>query len=113
MPLVLDKGTYFNGVEMTESVKDEKNREWKKHLLRSGAPLEYEVARILDNEGMFIDADFSFLRRDGSVEKEFSVDIVAEWSGGERFETSPFDMVLAVECKYRSREKSLVFFLDP
>lgn len=86
---------------------------WKKHLLQSGIPLEYQVARILADEGMSVDADFSFVRQDGANQKEFSVDIKAGWYGGSRSGSANFDLQLLVECKYRAPHKSILFLPDP
>jgi hypothetical protein len=55
--------------------KPELRKGWKQHLLLSGVPLEYQVASILAAAGVGIDADFSFLRRDGNQLKEWSADM--------------------------------------
>jgi hypothetical protein len=87
------------------------NKNWKDQLLRSGVPLEYEVASILADNGFAVDADYSFLRRDADNLKEFSVDIDATWYGG----TSSvyFKLEIPIECKYRSRDKYFLFLPDP
>ena len=59
----------------------EAKKGWKDHLLRSGAPLEYEVASVMSGADMAVDADFPFVRRDSVGIKEWSVDIAATWYG--------------------------------
>ncbi|MDP3632507.1 hypothetical protein [Phenylobacterium sp.] len=83
---------------------------WKKHLLRSGVPLEYEVAQILAARRMSISADFSFMRRDGMAKKESSVDISADWYD----DPNPnLQLSLLIECKYRAQNKTILFVPDP
>jgi hypothetical protein len=83
---------------------------WKKHLLRSGLPLEYEVAQAVSQLGMSISADFSFMRREGNTDKESSVDLESFWYD----EPEPnFLLRLLIECKYRSPNKNLLFLSDP
>jgi hypothetical protein len=86
---------------------------WKKYLLASGVPLEYEVARLLDAADMSVDADFSFIRKDGSSDKEMSVDIASRWYGLNRSDEIEFTLELLLECKYRSRSKTLLLLPDP
>jgi hypothetical protein len=42
-----------------EQPSTKQRKRWKDHLLRSGVPLEYQVARVLADEGLSVDADFS------------------------------------------------------
>lgn len=84
---------------------------WKKHLLRSGVPLEYEVAQILASKSMSISADFSFMRRDGMSKKESSVDISADWYNDEN--DPSLQLSLLIECKYRAKNKTILFVPDP
>jgi len=83
---------------------------WKKHLLRSGVPLEYEVGKILSARGMSISADLSFTRRDGMATKESSVDIHSQW-----YDSSDpnLSLEILVECKFRSKNKTFLFLPDP
>lgn len=84
---------------------------WKEHLLRSGVPLEYEVATVLGQAGMEVEADFSYLRRDLGGAKEWSVDILATWEG--RTRRQQLSLHILIECKYRSPEKLFVFLQAP
>lgn len=89
-------------------------KHWKDHLLRSGVPLEYEVAGIFSNEKMSVAADFSFMRKDLAGPKEWSVDIHAHWFATSRDEnTIYFELNVLAECKYRSPEKSILLIEDP
>jgi hypothetical protein len=87
-------------------------KDWKELLLRSGVPLEYDVARVLANEGFDVDADFPYMRRDVGGSKEHSVDLQASLFD----EPTPEDLLcirLLIECKYRSPEKKLLLLQDP
>lgn len=98
---------------MSESKSDDKKGNWKKHLLSSGLPLEYEVACILAVKNMAVSADYCYLRTDGSHKKEFSVDIEATFYGGDEVLNEGFALHALVECKYRSRDKFLLYARDP
>lgn len=86
---------------------------WKKHLLQSGIPLEFQVAQFLASAGFSINADFSFFRGDGADRKEFSIDFVADWLGGGRGGDFKFNLKLLVECKYRSPNKVVILLPEP
>lgn len=86
---------------------------WKDHLLRSGLPLEHEVARILAKERMSVTADFSFVRRDGLITKEWSVDLEATWYGETKNNGLKYEVLFLIECKYRSDDKVMLFVEDP
>lgn len=88
-------------------------KNWKDHLLRSGVPLEYQVARMVAEHGMSVDADFAFVRRDISGEKEWSVDIAATEFVDNRKGNVLYQNSLLIECKYRSPEKIMLFIGDP
>ncbi|WP_346294845.1 hypothetical protein LRC39_15225 [Rhodopseudomonas sp. P1] len=95
------------------ATSDSKPRKtWKEHLLKSGLLLEYEVASLLANQDMAVDADFSYLRRDSAGTKECSVDISATWFSDESSGLE-FEVRLLVECKYRSPGKLFVFIEEP
>lgn len=87
------------------------NGHWKKHFLRTGVPLEYEVGQILAKRGMAVSADVGFIRYDGDTRKEHSVDISADWFGSGRSPT--LNLNALVECKYRSPNKTIIAFRDP
>jgi hypothetical protein len=85
---------------------------WKKGLLSSGVPLEYETARVLAQAGFTVQADYEFLRMDGASQKEFSVDTSARWYKGTDTAIH-FTLDVLVECKYRSPQKTILFFSEP
>jgi hypothetical protein len=89
-----------------------KQKGWKEHFLRSGVPLEYQVALLMAAEDMAVDADFSFIRRDVGGFKEWSVDILAEWYGPTS-NNLKYELNALVECKYRSPEKCVLFLEEP
>jgi len=86
-------------------------KKWKDHLLRSGVPLEYEVARVLAEQELSVYADFCFLHRDPFGATEWSVDIQSDWDC--LSSDHNFSLHLLLECKYRSPEKLIIFFNDP
>lgn len=86
--------------------------EWKRHFLSSGVPLEYEVAQALAAQGMAVSPDYSYLRSDGDQKKQFSVDISARMYSEAR-SSIKYALDILIECKYRSRDKYILFFLDP
>lgn len=88
------------------------SRGWKDNLLKSGVPLEYEVAGLLAKHGMIVEADFAFIRRDGNISKELSVDIVSSFYGPGNNKVG-YKISLIIECKYRSPEKKILFVQDP
>lgn len=85
---------------------------WKKHLLSSGSPLEFETAKALVDAGFYVGADYEYLRHDGNADREFSVDIQASFfkSSAKYFN---YTIEALIECKYRSREKTILLFQDP
>jgi hypothetical protein len=87
---------------------------WKIKLLSSSIPLEFEVARLMARRGFSVAADFPYLRDDGGIAKEFSVDIVAGWLTSKLPKvTASCWLSLLVECKYRRRGISWFFLPDP
>jgi hypothetical protein len=93
-----------NGDQSAESAE----RGWKRHLLSSGIPLEYEVARTLSALDIATEADYAFTRPDGYQGREGSVDLAG--SSFESFgrEEIAYKLNLLIECKYRSRNKTLL-----
>lgn len=93
-----------NGDQSAESAE----RGWKRHLLSSGIPLEYEVARTLAALDIATEADYAFTRPDGYQGREGSVDLAG--SSFESFgrEEIAYKLNLLIECKYRSRNKTLL-----
>lgn len=86
-------------------------KSWKDFILRSGAPLEYEVARAVSNNGFEVDADFCYMRRDVDGAKEMSVDVLAvHWGHPNELKYAAH---LLIECKYRSPGKSLLLLPEP
>lgn len=83
---------------------------WKNHLLKSSLPLEYDVSRIFAANEMSITADYPYIRADGSVDKECSVDVLGSWYGSKDID---FVLDVVAECKYRSPNKTMLFVEDP
>jgi len=87
---------------------------WKVKLLSSSLPLEFEVARLMARRGFTVAADFPYLRDDGGIQKEFSVDIIAGWLASKlRKVNASCWLSLLLECKYRRRGISWLFLPDP
>lgn len=83
-------------------------RGWKRHLLSSGIPLEYEVARTLSALNIATEADYAFTRPDGYQNREGSVDLVGNSFESFGKEDVAYKINLLIECKYRSRNKTLL-----
>jgi hypothetical protein len=96
---------------MSEEANSSKN--WKKHLLSSSLPLEYEVAKLLVKEGFVVKSDFTFTRKSEGETKEFSVDIKATGYVPFRRPTFKTRLNLLIECKHRSPEKKWIFITEP
>lgn len=89
------------------------SKKWKKHLLGSSLPLEYEVAKLLVKEKFVVKADYTYTRKSEGQDKEFSVDIHA--TGYVPFDDDKIEarVELLIECKHRSPEKKWVFLVEP
>jgi len=88
-------------------------KEWKRGLLSSGFPLEFETAKILVRNRFAFDPDYHYERIDAGQTKDFSVDL----KGTLYFPTSnpkivTADLILLIECKYRTTNKTWVFLPD-
>src|SRR5437667_408851 len=65
---------------------------WMDHFLKSGVPLEHEVAAVMSGAGMPVDADFSFLRPDVAGDG---------WNDGQEHGVAePFAISLAAASKH-------------
>jgi hypothetical protein len=97
---------------MSDNEENKLPKIWKDHFLRSGVPLEYEIAKLLTLEGMSVDADFSFSRNDIVGTKEWSVDL-----GATSYGPSPnklnYELDALIECKYRAPGKVFLFLEEP
>jgi|AntAceMinimDraft_16_1070373.scaffolds.fasta_scaffold16123_1 hypothetical protein len=81
---------------------------WKKHLLKSGLPFEYEVKECFVKCGCTVWDEYSYLKRDeNNIEKEFSYDLDANaWNGGHSID-------FMIECKYKTEPTKWFFTPDP
>jgi hypothetical protein len=81
---------------------------WKKHLLKSGLPFEYEVKECFVENGCTVWDEYSYLKKDeNDVEKEFSYDLDAnKWNGG-------YSIEFMIECKYKTEPTKWFFTPDP
>lgn len=90
------------------------NRKWKKHLLSSSFPLEFDAAKILVSKGFSVKSDYTYSRNDSGVVKDFSVDIKAStYTPFTNPDKITADVSLLVECKYRSPNIKWLFLPDP
>ena len=83
-------------------------KDWKKHLLKSGLPFEYEVKECFVKHHCTVWDDYTYIKQDeNQVEKEFSYDIdVNYWKGNN-------SLNLMVECKYKTEPTKWFFLPDP
>ena len=80
---------------------------WKDYLLKSGIPLEYEVAALLEKRNCQTHFEQSYLRPDeNNIVNAFSYDLKAAYIPELHF----FDLL--IECKYRDPSTNWVFLPD-
>lgn len=96
---------------MLKELKPQKNKmedNWKKHLLKSGLPFEYEVKECFAKHGCTVWDEYSYIKEDeNSIEKEFSYDLDANyWPGGHSVD-------FMIECKYKTEPTKWFFTPDP
>jgi hypothetical protein len=90
-----------------------KDHNWKKHLLRTSIPLEYQAARALTQQGFSVSA-YPYSRLDNGTEKEFSVDVRGVTSyGPPEIPHPPAALDVLVECKHRDRGATWLFLPQP
>ncbi len=82
--------------------------DWKKLLLKSGLPFEYEVKECFVKQGCTVWDEYSYVKEDeNNVEKEFSHDQQANtWIGGNSVD-------FLIECKYKTEPTKWFFSPDP
>jgi hypothetical protein len=89
--------------------------DWKNSLLKSGLPLENDVARLLARKDFAVTSEYIFSRNDMGVAKDFSIDIEAtKYFSKNR---GPREILLGrlhtlVECKYRAPNTKWIFAPD-
>jgi len=80
--------------------------------MSSGIPLEFEVAKLLGNQGFSITSDYLYSRDDSGLLKDFSVDIRATRLLSDE-NLGRCDLILLVECKYRIPASKWLFLPAP
>lgn len=82
--------------------------DWKKYLLQSGLPFEYEVKECFVKNGCSVWDEYKYLKEDENrTEKEFSYDLDANlWNGG-------YCIDFLIECKYKTEPTKWFFTPDP
>lgn len=95
------------------SAPNSESGKWKPKLLSSSLPLEFEVGKILVDNGFSVHSDYSYHRVSDGKEAEFSVDVrgirlISAPRGAQRGCT--FDLL--VECKYRTRQMMWLFIRE-
>jgi len=86
--------------------KGKSQRGWKRHLLSSGIPLEFEIARLLTDMKMVVDADFAFTRSNGAENSEGSVDLYSYLHESVGRNDLAYKLSFLIEVKYRSPQKT-------
>lgn len=92
---------------------EENSKKWKKHLLGSSLPLEYEIAKLLVKEKFVVKSDFTYNRKSEGTTKEFSVDIQATCYVPCNKASFEARLNFLIECKHRSPEKKWFFITEP
>ena len=84
---------------------EKKKKDWKDLLLRSGLPLEHDVADLLEKHKIYSYGEYSYSRiNENGQQLEHSVDIDAEI----RLAGAP--LYFLIECKYRDPQKMWFFY---
>lgn len=84
---------------------------WKSHLLSTGIPLEHEIYQVLDQRNFFVRPEYEYTRLSEGQDKDFSVDIDATFYS-EIEDRIRYQVNTLIECKYRSRDKTILVFED-
>ena len=87
-------------------MENEKNKkDWKNLLLRSGLPLEHDVADLLEKHKIYSYGEYSYSRiNENGQQLEHSVDIDAE------IRLAGVTLYFLIECKYRDPQKMWFFY---
>jgi hypothetical protein len=82
---------------------------WKKYLLKSGLPFEYEVKECFAERKCTVWDEYSYIKYDeNNIEKEFSYDVDACY-----MTLNGFWINFLIECKYKTEPTSWFFLPDP
>ena len=84
---------------------------WKSNLLSSSLPLEFETSKQLVRAGAFVFDEYSYIRRDAGVDKQFSVDLHSLlFAQLDNPPTRPMCALnMLIECKHRHRNTIWLF----
>ena len=86
--------------------KNNKETSYKKALLKSGLPFEYEVCNYLRKTGFIVDFEYPYIKEDeNGTQKEFSYDLDASYSTIGHF------LDFQIECKYKMEPDTIWCFL--
>lgn len=86
--------------------KNDKKTSYKKALLKSGLPFEYEVCKYLRKNGFIVDFEYPYIKDDeNGTQKEFSYDLAASYS------TIGHYLDFQIECKYKMEPDTIWCFL--
>ena len=87
--------------------KNDKKASYKKALLKSGLPFEYEVCNYLRKNGFIVDFEYPYIKDDeNGSQKEFSYDLAASYS------TIGHYLDFQIECKYKMEPDTIWCFLS-
>ena len=85
--------------------KNNKESAYKKALLKSGLPFEYEVCNYLRKIGFIVDFEYPYIKNDeNGTQKEFSYDLAASYS------TIGHYLDFQIECKYKMEPDTIWCF---
>ena len=86
--------------------KNNKESAYKKALLKSGLPFEYEVCNYLRKNGFIVDFEYPYIKDDeNGIQKEFSYDLEASYN------TIGHYLDFQIECKYKMEPDTIWCFL--
>ena len=89
-------------------------KDWQTKLLKSGLPLENDVAHVLDGLGFEVCGEYPYMRvGEAGIEVEHSVDLSAFELFDDRRGRAWGSLTLLVECKYNQQGVEWVFSPHP
>ncbi len=87
------------------------DKNWKKFLLKSGLPFEYEVKECFAKFGCTVWDEYTYFKNDeNEIRKEFSYDIDANYWP---IENPSYSFNFMIECKYKTEPTQWFFLPDP
>lgn len=91
-----------------QAIENKNNKEstYKKAILKSGLPFEYEVCNYLRKNGFIVDFEYPYIKDDeNGTQKEFSYDLAVSYISIDHY------LDFQIECKYKMEPDTIWCFL--